>query len=54
MIKNDENPTKVEPGSRKIIVSNVIIDTGCFRKSPEEKRRLKLEKLRHKESMKGK
>jgi hypothetical protein len=53
-IKYDDIPEKVEPGSRKIINSNVIIDRGSFQKSSEEKKRLKLEKRRHKESMKGK
>jgi hypothetical protein len=44
-------PEKRIPGERKIINSNVVIDTGCFQKSLEEKIRLKLEKKRHKESL---
>lgn len=36
------------PGGRRMIRSNFFIDYDCFRKTPEEKQRLKTEKAREK------
>lgn len=33
------------PGERKIITGFINIDYGCFRKTPEERRKLKIAKL---------
>lgn len=42
-------------GERRIIKCNLFIDYDCFRKTPEERRRLKMMKARHRreQSMKA-
>jgi hypothetical protein len=43
-IKYDDIPKVLEPGERKVINCRVIIDYSVFRKTPEEKTRLKIAK----------
>lgn len=50
-IRYDDLPKVQEPRDRKVIKSRVVIDRGCFRKTDEEKLRLKLEKARDKQQI---
>lgn len=43
-------PEEKFTGERKIIKSKVVIDRVCFRKTPEEKLRLKIEKAKNKDA----
>jgi hypothetical protein len=49
LIKYNDLPKVLEPGERKVIRSNFIIDRGCWQHLPEEKLRLKYLKKRHKD-----
>ena len=51
MIKRDQPETR-EPGERKIITGTLDIDRMVFQKTPQEKQRLKTEKLRVKRGRK--
>ena len=44
---------KIEPVERKVIHADFVIDRDCFRKTPEEKQRLKTEKARYKRLKSG-
>ena len=48
----EDLPQEIESRERKVIHADFIIDRDCFRKTAEEKLRLKIEKARYKESLK--
>jgi hypothetical protein len=50
-IRYDDLPKVLEPEERKRIKSRMVIDRDCFRKTAEEKLRLKLEKKRLKKQL---